>query len=258
MNNTICLEICVDSLQSAISAEKGGANRIELCDNLIAGGTTPSAAMIELARKYLNIDINVLIRPRNGDFCYSPLELEVMKRDIEIAKNMRVNGIVIGVLTPHGEIDVHQMQELIQLARPLTVTFHRAFDMTRDPFQALETLISLGVERVLTSGQESIAINGVTLIRQLVQKAQQKIVIMPGAGINLINVKDIIEHTGAKEVHMSLKEKVDSVMEYRNDRVAMGGALPISEYDMYFTNESAVKAVRAILPSKSNETDVRC
>lgn len=247
MNSTICMEICVDSLSSAISAEKGGADRIELCDNLVVGGTTPSAAMIELARKYLTIGIHVLIRPRSGDFCYSPLEWEVMKRDIEIAKSLGVNGIVTGVLRPNGEIDVDMMKEILQLARPLTVTFHRAFDMTRDPLEALDTLISLGVERVLTSGQKSKAILGVDLIRQLVQRAQNQIIIMPGVGISAANVKDIIANTGVKEVHMSLKEKVDSVMKYRNDQVAMGGNLILSEYETFFTSEKAVRTIREIL-----------
>lgn len=247
MNSTICMEICVDSLSSAISAEKGGADRIELCDNLVVGGTTPSAAMIELARKYLTIGIHVLIRPRCGDFCYSPLEWEVMKRDIEIAKRLGVNGIVTGVLQPNGEIDVDMMKELLQWARPLTVTFHRAFDMTRDPLEALDTLISLGVERVLTSGRKSKAILGVDLIRELVQRAQNQIIIMPGAGISAANVKDIIANTGVKEVHMSLKEKVDSVMKYRNDQVAMGGNLILSEYETFFTSEKAVRTIREIL-----------
>lgn len=247
MNSTICMEICVDSLSSAISAEKGGADRIELCDNLVVGGTTPSAAMVELARKYLTIGIHVLIRPRSGDFCYSPLEWEVMKRDIEIAKSLGVNGIVTGVLRPNGEIDVDMMKEILQLARPLTVTFHRAFDMTRDPLEALDTLISLGVERVLTSGQKSKAILGVDLIRQLVQRAQNQIIIMPGVGISAANVKDIIANTGVKEVHMSLKEKVDSVMKYRNDQVAMGGNLILSEYETFFTSEKAVRTIREIL-----------
>lgn len=247
MNGKILIEICVDSLQSAISAEKGGADRIELCDNLIAGGTTPSAATIELSRKYLNIDINVIIRPRSGDFCYSELEFEVIKRDIEIAKGYGVNGIVTGALKPNGEIDVEMMKEIVQLARPLTVTFHRAFDMTRNPFEALDTLIDIGVDRVLTSGQESKAVCGVELIKQLVQKAQDNIIIMPGAGINEMNAKNIADATGVKEIHMSAKEKVDSAMEYRNDKVAMGGNLVISEYDNYFTSEKAVRTVVDIL-----------
>ena len=247
MNNKINVEICVDSLQSALAAEKGGASRIELCDNLIGGGTTPSAGMIELARKYLTIDINMMIRPRSGDFCYSALELEVMKRDIEIAKKYGVNGIVIGVLKPNGEIDANMMKELIQLSRPLSVTFHRAFDMAKDLFESLDILIDLGVERVLTSGKESNAIHGVALIRELVKRAEDKIIIMAGAGINERNVKDIIDSTGAREIHLSAKKRVESVMEYRNDRVNMGGSLIVSEYDNYFTCEEYVGNITKIL-----------
>lgn len=247
MNRSIGIEICVDSLQSAIAAERGGADRIELCDALAVGGTTPSAAMTELARKYLTIDINVLIRPCSGDFCYSALEFEVMKREVEIVKSLGVNGIVIGILKPDGEIDVDRMKELIRLARPLTVTFHRAFDMTRDPFEALDTLMSLGVERVLTSGQKNRAIDGADLIRQLVERAQDQIIIMPGAGVTAGNVRELMAATGAREVHMSLKEKAASLMEYRNDQVVMGGKLILSEYERYFTSEKAVRAVREIL-----------
>lgn len=247
MNNKIIVEICVDSLQSALSAEKGGASRIELCDNLMGGGTTPSAGMIELARKYLTIDINVMIRPRSGDFCYSALELEVMKRDIEIAKKYGVNGIVIGALKPNGEIDINMMKELIQLARPLTVTFHRAFDMTKDPFESLDILIDLGVERILTSGKESNAIQGVDLIRELVKRAEDKIIIMSGAGINEENVRGIIDNTGVKEIHLSAKKRVESIMEYRNHKINMGGSLIVSEYDNYFTCEESVRNIAKIL-----------
>lgn len=247
MNNSILLEICVDSIKSAINAEKGGADRIELCDNLIAGGTTPSAATIELARKYLNIDINVIIRPRSGDFCYSDLEFEVMKRDIEFAKNAGVNGIVTGVLLPNGNIDIARMKEIIQLARPLSVTFHRAFDMTKDPFESLDTLINLNVQRILTSGQESKAIDGIYLIKKLVEKAKNKIIIMPGSGVNEDNVRNIVMKTGVKEIHMSAKKNIDSVMQYRNNNVAMGGNLVISEFNNYFTDEETVRVVRKIL-----------
>ncbi|WP_202906791.1 copper homeostasis protein CutC [Abyssisolibacter fermentans] len=247
MNNSILLEICVDSIKSAINAEKGGADRIELCDNLIAGGTTPSSATIELARKYLNIDINVIIRPRSGDFCYSDLEFEVMKRDIEFAKNAGINGIVTGVLLPNGNIDIARMKEIIQLARPLSVTFHRAFDMTKDPFESLDTLINLNVQRVLTSGQESKAIDGIYLIKKLVEKAKNKIIIMPGSGINEENVRNIVMKTGVKEIHMSAKKNIDSVMQYRNNNVAMGGSLVISEFNNYFTDEETVRVVRKIL-----------
>lgn len=247
LKKKINIEICVDSIQSALAAQNGGASRIELCDNLIGGGTTPSAGMIELARKYLTIDINVMIRPRSGDFCYSPLEIEVMKRDIEIVKKYGVNGIVIGVLRPNGEIDINIMKELIELSRPLTVTFHRAFDMTKDPFKSLDILIDLGVERILTSGKESKAMQGIDLIRELVTRAEDKIIIMPGSGVNEENVRLIIDNTGTEEIHLSAKKRIESIMEYRNDRVDMGGSLIVSEYDNYFTCEESVRNITKIL-----------
>lgn len=238
------MEICVDSIESALAGERGGADRIELCDNLVAGGTTPSIGMLQAIRKYLTIDINFIVRPRSGDFCYSDFEFEVMKRDIEMAKEYGANGIVVGILKPNGEIDVEKMKEVIELSEPLKVTFHRAFDMTRDPFKSLETLIHLGIERILTSGQESNALKGIDLIKELVHRAGDRIIIMPGAGINDINVEEMVNKTGVREVHMSAKEKVESIMEYRNSRVAMGGNLIVEEYDNYYTSEETVRKIK--------------
>lgn len=163
------LEICIDSVHSAIAAQEGGAVRVELCDNLFEGGTTPSAGCIQLVRENIHIDLNVIIRPRGGDFLYSPLEFEIMKQDIKIAKQLGANGVVLGILNKDGTIDQKRTAELIALARPMTVTFHRAFDVTRDPFEALEQLIDLGVDRILTSGQENTVLEGMDrlyLIRQ--------------------------------------------------------------------------------------------
>ena len=238
------MEICVDSIESALAAEKGGAHRIELCDNLMAGGTTPSIGMLQLIRRHINIDINFIVRPRSGDFCYSDFEFQVMKKDIEMAKEYGANGIVVGILKPDGEVDVDRMKEIIEISKPLKVTFHRAFDMTKDPLKSLETLISLGVERILTSGQESNAFEGVDLIKELVHRAGDRIIIMPGAGINELNIEEIINKTGVKEVHMSAKKRVESIMEYRNSRVAMGGNLIVEEYDNYYTSEEIVRNIK--------------
>ena len=243
MGKEILIEICVDSMESALAAEKGGAHRIELCDNLIGGGTTPSVGMLQVIRKYLRIDINFIVRPRSGDFCYSDFEFQVIKKDIEMAKKYGANGIVVGILKPNGEIDVERMKQVIEMSKPLKVTFHRAFDMTRDPFQSLDSLIDLGVERILTSGQESNAFEGVDLIKELVHRAKGKIIIMPGAGINELNVEEIVNKTGVREVHMSAKKKVESIMEYRNSRVAMGGNLIVEEYDNYYTSEETVRRI---------------
>lgn len=238
------MEICVDSIESALAAEKGGADRIELCDNLIGGGTTPSIGMLQVVRKHLTIDINFIVRPRSGDFCYSEFELQIIKRDIEMAKEYGANGIVVGILKPNGEIDVDRMKEIIKVAKPLKVTFHRAFDMTKDPFESLDTLINLGVERILTSGQESNAFDGIDLIRKLVNRANGKIIIMPGAGINDLNVEEIVNKTGVGEVHMSAKMRMESLMKYRNSKVAMGGNLIVPEYDNYYTSEEIVKNIK--------------
>lgn len=155
MSRSVRVEVCVDSVEGAIAAEEGGADRVELCAALLEGGTTPSAATIAIARRHLHIDLNVIIRPRGGDFLHSDLELEIMREDIETAKRLEANGVVLGLLTEHGSVDVERTRLLIEAARPLSVTFHRAFDMARDPFAALEELVKLGIDRVLTSGQKA-------------------------------------------------------------------------------------------------------
>lgn len=237
------LEVCVDSVESAIAAQEGGAARVELCDNLIAGGTTPSAGMIELARQHLTIALHVIIRPRGGDFCYSDLEFEIMQRDIEIAKELGANGIVIGLLKPNGTVDVKRTRALIEQARPLSVTFHRAFDMTRDPFEALETLIELGVDRILTSGQEATVIEGLDLIGELIARAADRIIIMPGGGISERNIQKVLAATGAKEVHLTAFAPLESPMRFRNPRVFMGGEFRPPEFTRNVTDARRVRAI---------------
>jgi copper homeostasis protein len=160
MLENIPLEICLESCEDAIAAQKGGAQRVELCDNLIEGGTTPSAGMIAMTREYRSIGLQVIIRPRGGDFCYSEIELDAMKYDIHHCKTLGVDGVVFGLLKSDGNIDYERTRELIEIARPMNVTFHRAFDMCKDPYQALEELIELGVDRILTSGQEPTVFEG--------------------------------------------------------------------------------------------------
>ena len=201
-NETFTLEICVASIESAIAAQKGGAHRIELCDNMLEEGTTPSAGTITLARQHCDIPIHVMIRPRGGDFCYSDVEFEIMKIDIENAQELGADGVVFGVLRPDGVVDVERCTELVALARPLAVTFHRAFDVARDPFQALEAIIGLGIERLLTSGQEESALEGLDLISELVQRAGGRIIIMPGGGITQGNINYIVQQSGVKEAHV--------------------------------------------------------
>ena len=209
------LEICANSMQSAINAQLGGAHRIELCANLEGGGTTPDAATIQLASHILQKKLNgratqvyVLIRPRIGNFCYSPLELGQMKRNILYCKAAKVDGIVIGVLDKEGKVDVQANTELLQIAFPMKATFHRAFDRIEDKSEALEQIINLGFERILTSGGEATAIEGKEVIAQLIEQATGRISIMPGAGINSKNIGELIQFTGANEYHLSAKQVI--------------------------------------------------
>ena len=244
MNKPIILEMCIDSVASAIAAQEGGADRVELCDNLLEGGTTPSAGTIAIARRKIDIGLNVMIRPRGGDFCYSAVEFEVMKYDVEQAKQLGANGVVFGLLDEDGSVDVQRARILTDLARPLGVTFHRAFDMTRDAFQALEDLVMLGIDRILTSGQENSVLEGLDLIADLVRKAGDRIIIMPGGGITERNVGKIVAQSGVEEVHAVGTLSVDSSMQYRNSYVFMGGELRSPEFTRMVTDANRVKALR--------------
>jgi copper homeostasis protein len=237
------IEVCVDSVESAIASEEGGADRVELCDSLIEGGTTPSFGAIAVAREKLSIKLQVIIRPRGGDFCYSDIEYEVMRRDIERCKEIGADGVVIGILTPDGDIDVPRSRALVELARPLSVTFHRAFDMTRDAFQALEDVIATGADRLLTSGQEPSVIEGLDLIAELSRRAGDRIIIMPGCGTER-NMKKAVSLSGASEFHVTGFSETASPMRYRNPRVFMGGALFPPEYSRQVTDAAKVRALR--------------
>lgn len=239
----VLIEVCCYSVESAVAAQTGGASRIELCDNMFEGGTTPSLGTIILARKYLDIPLHVIIRPRGGDFCYSDIEFESMKIDIIKAKNNNVDGIVLGMLKNDGSIDIQRTQELIKIARPLSVTFHRAFDMCKDPFIALEELIELGVERILTSGQESRAVDGKVLLSELVKQARYRIIIMPGSGINDNNIKELLADTGAKEFHLSGKQAFPGKMKYKKPCINMGSLPGISEYDIWITDTKKINRI---------------
>ena len=232
MSDSPLLEICIDSVASAIAAEQGGAARVELCQNLFEGGTTPSMGTVYHALQQVGIKVNVIIRPRGGDFLYSDDEFAVMKNDIVALKEAGINGVVIGMLNADGTIDTERTRQLIELARPLEVTFHRAFDVTADPFRSLDELIQLDVDRLLTSGQEPSVLEGVELIAELVRRAGEDIIIMPGAGITPKNLPRIIRETGAREYHVTGSSSVDSKMEFRNDRCFMGKALYPPEFSM--------------------------
>ena len=225
------IEVCIDSVQSAINAQQAGAARVELCDNLFEGGTTPSAGTIAVTRKQISIGLQVIIRPRGGDFLYTDLEMEIMKKDILTAKELGVDGVVIGILTSEGRVDTKRCAVLVELSRPMNVTFHRAFDMTQDPFSALEAIIDLGCERLLTSGQQRTAIEGKELIAQLQEKAAGRIIIMPGGGVDEYNI-DQMAACGVEECHVSVRKSIRSGMDYQNQRAFMGGELRLPEYEM--------------------------
>ena len=226
------IEISSYSVQWAIDAQQAGANRIELCDNIYEGGTTPSYASIKLARKYLDIELFILIRPRGGDFLYSDLEFETMKSDIEIAKKLGADGLVFGLLKSDGSIDKERTKELVELSKPLPVTFHRAFDVVKDPFQALEDIIDCSCSRILTSGQKSTAYKGIPLLKQLIDKAGTRIIIMPGSGINSSNILEIKQKANASELHLSAKKTIISPITYVNKDVSFNtiNKQPVPEY----------------------------
>ena len=247
MPGNILLEVVIDSVESALAAQEGGASRVELCDNLLEGGATPSAGMIAAVRRAVSIGVMVMIRPRGGDFCYSDLEFEVMQHDIRVAKKLGADGVVFGILTPDGDVDTERMVVLLELARPLKVTCHRAFDMAADPRQALEALIVLGVDRVLTSGGENTALEGLDLIAELTEQAGGRIVVMPGGGITERNIGRIAAASGAHEIHASARKTIDGAMIHRNTHAFMGGALRPPEFSRTIADATRIRAMRQML-----------
>lgn len=240
------LETCVDSVESAIEAVKGGANRLELCSNLIIGGTTPNINLFKLIKEKNNIKINVLIRPRYGDFCYTENEFEIMKRDIQMFKNIGANGVVIGILKADGTLDMHRMKELMAEAEGMHITLHRAFDVCRDPFVTLEEAKKLGINSILTSGQKNKCTEGRELLKELVEKSEDKIEILIGSGINSSNVEEIISYTKSYAVHTSGKMEVESDMNYRKEDISMGFPI-ISEYIILRTKSEEISKIREVL-----------
>jgi copper homeostasis protein len=245
MTQRVLFEACVDSVAAAVAAQEGGADRVELCADLLEGGCTPSAGAIQLTRKLLHIGLNVMVRPRGGDFCYSDAEFETMKLDVAFAQQTGADGVVFGILSPDGTVDAARTAGLIRLARPLSVTFHRAFDVTCDPFEALETLIGLGVDRILTSGQEPSVLEGLDLIADLVKRAADRVIIMPGGGITERNIARIVAGSGAREFHAYLPIVFEGRMTYRNQRVFMGGELRPPEYTLSLTDPRRIRALLA-------------
>jgi copper homeostasis protein len=242
----VLVEVCVDSVASAIAADHGGADRLELCGSLVEGGITPSAGLIETTRAAVSTALHIMIRPRGGDFCYDADEFEIMRRDIALAKRLSADGVVFGILDVHGNVDVARTWRLVDEARPLSVTFHRAFDMTADLFRSLDDLCGAGVDRVLTSGGESTCLQGQETIAQLVQRARRRIVIMPGSGIKPGNASQLVDSTGVTEIHVGLRRSLPSPMLHRNPRVSMG-SIAGREYERLVVLEEHVRELRQAL-----------
>lgn len=229
------IEVCANSAQSCIEAQKGGAYRVELCAGIPEGGTTPSLGEVYSARKATTLKINVIIRPRGGDFNYSELEIQTMIHDIQAMHRVGVDGVVFGCLMPNGDLDIANLERLMQACAGLSTTFHRAFDVCRDARQSLEQIISLGFDRILTSGCEATALQGAPLLAELVKQADDRIIIMPGCGVNEDNIAQIAALTHAREFHSSARHSIDSKMQYRNEKVSMGGTVRIDEFSQDVT-----------------------
>lgn len=244
--NNIIIEACVDSVDSALNAQDGGANRVELCDNILEGGTTPGYGSIVLARKKLNIDLFIMIRPRGGDFLYSDTEFEIMMKEVETAKDLGADGVVLGILKADGTVDHERCEILKRLAFPMKTTFHRAFDLAADPLIAMETIIDIGIDRILTSGQSTSVPEGINLISSLINKADKRIIIMPGGGVNEENIANIIDKTGAKELHVSLRSVVKSNMIFKTEGIFMGKGTE-NEYVRKVTSIDRIKKIRHIV-----------
>ncbi len=251
----LTFEISIDSVQSAINAERAGAQRVELCAGLTEGGTTPSIGMIKTVRKHINLQLFVIIRPRGGDFLYTDYELDAMCNDILEAKKNGADGIVSGALTADGGIDIEKTKKMVELTYPLPFTFHRAFDMCNNPNEALEQLIEIKVSRILTSGQKQSAESGADLLSEIVKQADERITIMPGAGINVNNITQLIKKTKATEFHFSGKKPFPSKMVYVNKNISMGSSNSFDEYSImrsdFDTISSVITKGKSVLQKKN-------
>lgn len=246
MGNKFLLECATDSVESALAAAKGGADRLELCANLIIGGTTPTLALYDEVRSHSDIPLFILIRPRFGDFLYTDYEANVICREIEMFQKAGAEGVVIGSLNKDGSLNAEHMKRFIDSAKDMSVTLHRAFDMCADPFETLKQAKELGVNTILTSGQAPSSLEGIDLYEKLIEKANGEISILAGGGIKASTIEKLLKQTSLTAFHMSGKIVVESGMEFRNPAVSMG--LPgISEYNIWLTDESNVREARRVL-----------
>ena len=261
----VLIEVCVDSVPSALAAQRGGAARVELCSGLAEGGLTPSSGLISAVRDSISIALHVIIRPRGGDFLYEDHELDIMRRDIALCKQLGVDGVVLGILHPDGSVNIEQTREIVTLARPMSLAFHRAFDMTNNLSRALEDLVSAGVDRVLTSGGEQRCMDALDVLAQLVNQSRtagasgteksaesrdenplDRIIVMAGGGIRSENAATIVSRTGAREIHVGMSTVFESAMKFRNPRVTFGKPLA-SEYQRSQVVEEAIRNLRRAL-----------
>lgn len=250
INKLPVVEVCAFSLESCIAAELGGAKRIELCASLYEGGTTPSAGLIQMVKQKTSIEIHAMIRPRGGDFFYSEDEILVMQEDIRMAKSFGCDGVVLGILQSGGKVNIAQTKTMVDLAKPMQVTFHRAIDMTPNYEEALENIIETGCNRILTSGQKNTAMEGIEAIKNLVKQANGRIEIMAGSGVNADNAL-MLSHTGVDALHLTGKATRDSEMSYRKAGIAMGGLSEVPEYEIIYSDEEKIRKVVNILPESS-------
>lgn len=241
------LEICVDNVASAIDAQNAGAVRVELCNNLPEGGTTPGLGTIVSARNNLKIGLHVIIRPRGGDFLYSALEYDIMRREINLCGESGVDGVVLGILDKRANIDVERTAKLIELARPMSATYHRAFDMCNDPVKGLEDVIATGADRLLTSGQKNKAEEGLELIAKLIRQAGKRIIIMPGSGLTESNIIHVARETGAGEFHLTGRKVIESEMIFKRQNISMGGSSGLSEYSVKVADPDMIKRIANLL-----------
>ncbi len=243
----VLLEICCGSIDDAIQADVGGADRVELCSALFLGGLTPSLGTLQEAKRRVKIPVIMMVRPRGGGFCYTEAEMATMERDVEAAVANCADGVVFGILDPDGKIDIDRSTRLRKLIGAHQAVFHRAFDVTPDPFAALEQLIDMGITRVLTSGQKNSVPEGIDLIKRLIERAGDRIEVLPGGGIAPYNIKEVVERTGCRQVHLTAWGAVIDSSTQANRSVTFGGALypPEDRYEM--TDAGLVKKLAGVL-----------
>lgn len=244
------LEVCVDSVESARNAWRGGADRLEICSNLIIGGTTPGVSQFKQIREACDLALNVLIRPRFGDFLYTDAEFRMIAEDVQMFKELGADGVVVGCLKADGFLDLEKMKILRQKADGICMTLHRAFDVCKDPYQTLEEATALGIDTILTSGQQNHCMDGRDMLAELIRLADDRIEILVGSGVNAEVIETLMDEIHASSFHMSGKRRLDSGMVYRNEKVNMG--IPgMNEFDIFQTDESQIRRARQVLDRKT-------